>query len=225
MNIIPICIFAVIGLALSLVLIFLCFPKKMQAGPKAILGVISAVVYIVLFGIFGFCISFKLSVMSIIDQGFNIISSQASELYPEIPDIMEKQFSTNELTGILEKINVGSKIDEAVSGFGPLERTVVKRLIMSVFPVVYGVDSVSGSLQGLITDDMRATGTTSISQILDVVKLKISGSLQKVLFIIQIVVIVLFAFYTILVIVVSKYYTEDSKKGNKHITFGEGLDS
>lgn len=221
MNIFLICVCVAAGLAISLVLIFACLPKKMKTGIKVFSGIIAVFVCVILSGVFGFCLSLKSNTSAVINQSFDMVCTQVSDIYP---GVIDEQFSIDELVVILEKVNISAQIDAATDGLGSTEKFIVNRLIYSFFPVVYSVDAVSGTLQGLITDEMRASGTASLAQLFDVIEMKITDTVQKTVSVILIVVSILFVIFVIAFIVVARVSVPAEGRQSKAITFGDGVE-
>ncbi len=101
---------------------------------------------------------------------------------------------------------------------------MVMTALRSFTPLLYSSETLSGALQGLITHDMRDSGTLSLNQVVDVLEGKALSVLQKTISVIQIAVLVLFVLYLIVSIIIGRSYSISKKRTSKGISYGENID-
>ena len=90
---------------------------------------------------------------------------------------IESTFATIRLRHKSTKGN-GTAKATATADLGKLEKVVMTALC-SFTPLLYSSEAPSGALQGLITHDMRDSGTLSLNQVVDVLEGKALSVLQK----------------------------------------------
>lgn len=136
---------------------------------------------------------------------------------------IESTFATIRLRHKSTKGN-GTAKATATADLGKLEKVVVMTALRSFTPLLYSSETLSGALQGLITHDMRDSGTLSLNQVVDVLEGKALSVLQKTISVIQIAVLVLFVLYLIVSIIIGRSYSISKKRTSKGISYGENID-
>ena len=220
MNFFLIGVCMVIGLIVALIVTVLCFLKA-RTGLKVFDGIISVVICCVLCGVLGFTLSLKKVAEPLIFDNSAKICEQIETSYP---GILDEQYNVEDITGILDKIDLKGQLDSATADLGKLEKVVVMTALRSFTPLLYSSETLSGALQGLITHDMRDSGTLSLNQVVDVLEGKALSVLQKTISVIQIAVLVLFVLYLIVSIVIGYFYSSSKKRTSKGISYGENID-
>lgn len=220
MNFFLIGVFLLGGLIVALVVTTVCFSKA-RTGIKVFYGVISVVICCVLFGLLGFTFSVKKIAEPLI---FDNSAKICEQIESSFPGILDEQYNVEDITGILDKIDLKGQLDAATADLGKLEKLVVMTALRSFTPLLYSSEALSGALQGLITHDMRDSGTLSLNQVVDVLEGKALSVLQKTISVIQIAVLVLFVLYLILSIIIGRSYSAPKKRTGKGITYGENID-
>lgn len=135
---------------------------------------------------------------------------------------IESTFATIRLRHKSTKGN-GTAKATATADLGKLEKVVMTAL-RPFTPLLYSSEALSGALQGLITHDMRDSGTLSLNQVVDVLEGKALSVLQKTISVIQIAVLVLFVLYLIVSIIIGRSYSISKKRTSKGISYGENID-
>lgn len=221
MNLFLIGVFLLGGLVFALVVTTVCFSKA-QTGIKVFYGVLSVLICCLLFGLWGFTFSVKKIAAPLIADNSAILCEQLEALYP---GILIQQYYIEDITTLLDKIDLKGQLDTATADLGKIEKFVVMTALRSFTPLLYSSEALSGALQGLITDDMRAAGTVSLNQIIDVLEEKALSTLQKVIFIAQIVIAGLIVIYLIFSIIIGRSYKSPKSSSGRGISFGEDVDT
>ena len=215
-------IFFAAGFFVAVGLGFLFLTKKMETGMRVFWGIVAVLCCEVLFFLFSLTLTFKANISSVVSSGLGLVKNELTSVYP---GIMDESLNLDQISSLLSQVDLDTQIEKNAGNLGSLEKKILKTVIRRVFPVTYGIETASGTLNSFLEKNSLDTGAISINEIFSKTEENTAKILGKIALVFQIILVVVFVLFVVLFWVITNSFKkrDSSGKKNKAITFGEDL--
>lgn len=215
-------VFLAAGFLVAVGLSFLCLTKKMETGMRVFWGIVAVLCCEVLFFLFSMTLTFKSGISSVVSSGLGLVKNEMTSVYP---GVMDESLNLEQISSLLSQVDLDAQIEKNAGNLGNLEKKILKTVIRRVFPVTYGIETASDTLNSFLEKNSMDTGSISINEIFLKVEENTSSLLGKIALVFQVILVVVFVLFVILFCVITNSFKKKDSAGkkNKSITFGEDL--
>ena len=174
------------------------------------------------FFLFSLTLTFKANISSVVSSGLGLVKNELTSVYP---GIMDESLNLDQISSLLSQVDLDTQIEKNAGNLGSLEKKILKTVIRRVFPVTYGIETASGTLNSFLEKNSLDTGAISINEIFSKIEGNTTEILGKTALVFQIILVVVFVLFVVLFWVITNSFKkrDSSGKKNKAITFGEDL--